>query len=161
MEQQTDKAADLSQLYRTEGLQCDVGAIIICCFLIILIAVPLGIAVYENRPRRGGGRRAKIDEGIARLQMKVELYRAQTGGYPSGLADLLTAVAAGVDVNGDGVVDASDEYGPWLKEIPTQPDGSKYLYDPSTGTCRGGGYKQNPWKDPYWDALIKRLTTFF
>ena len=128
--------------------------------VVILLAILAAIVIPMFGDATGQARRAKIDEDIARLQMQVELYRAQTGGYPTGLADLLTAVAAGVDVNGDGVVDASDEYGPWLKEIPRQPDGSKYLYDPSTGECKET-FTPIPVKDPYWDALLQRLTTFF
>ena len=101
--------------------------------VVILLAILAAIVIPMFGDATGQARRAKIDEDIARLQMQVELYRAQAGAYPTALADLLTEVAAGVDVNGDGVVDATDLYGPWLKEVPLKPDGTAYTYAAGTG----------------------------
>ena len=159
MEPQADKVDHPSQLSHKGVLLFDIVGITICCLIVISIAVSRGIAVYENQPSRGG-MRSKIDEDVVRLQSQVELYRAQTGSYPSALSDMLTAIPASVDVNGDNSVDDKDLYGPWLKEVPLKPDGSKYFYDPSTGECKET-FTPIPVKDPYWDALLQRLTTFF
>ena len=76
---------------------------------------------------------AKIDEDVARLQMQVELYRAQVGEYPSELSDLLQPVQTRVDINYDGKIDEDDCYGPWMNEIPIKPDGTEYSYNRDFG----------------------------
>jgi len=102
--------------------------------VVILLAILAAIVIPMFSDATDQARQAKIDTDISSLESQIELYRAQTGGYPAALSDLITSVAAGVDVNGDGVVDASDTYGPWIKEVPLNPDGTAYTYAAGNGT---------------------------
>ena len=68
------------------------------------------------------GRTSKV---VAYLESVIEMYRVQTGTYPSSLEDL-TRKASAANA-GKGSV------GPWLKSIPKKRDGRKYQYDARTG----------------------------
>jgi type II secretion system protein G len=102
--------------------------------VVILLAILAAIVIPMFSDATDQARQAKIDTDISSLESQIELYRAQTGGYPSALSDLESSVLAGVDVNGDGVVNASDTYGPWIKDEPLRPNGANYTYTAATGT---------------------------
>ena len=104
--------------------------------LIVVILAAIVIPMFTDATDQA--RQAKIDTDLSSLHSQLELYRAQCGIYPpNGLSDLTTQVAAGVDVDGDG--DASNDfYGPWIKEVPLQPDGTAYNYNSTDGTVTAG-----------------------
>jgi len=111
------------------------GGIVICLLLLVWLCLIILPKFIDLSPLFEWDRQNIICFGadITLLDSQLELYRAQIGKYPSSLSDLIKIVPAGVDVNGDGVTDEKDTYGPWLKAVPLQADGSPLKYDPKTG----------------------------
>ena len=96
---------------KKKGLALSLDAILylIVALILVSIAVVLGPGILET---------ARNDRAIsetASIGALISEYKQEVGEYPASLDDLKTA---------------SGQYGPWLKEVPSDPwsSGSQYRY---------------------------------
>lgn len=83
---------------------------------------------------QSGAVQSKRATDINTLNCAAQLYYAETGAFPRDLTALVeSGVQAAVDKDGDGDVDNNDTCGPWIDEVPLDPSGKPYRYDPQTG----------------------------
>ncbi len=97
-------------------------------------AAMAGTFLQVAEDARSGAVQSKRATDIAVLNSAIQLYHAETGALPRDLTALVEgSVQAAVDKDGDGDVDKNDTCGPWIDEVPLDPSGKPYRYDPETG----------------------------
>jgi hypothetical protein len=94
--------------------QATLGTLLLCPFILAFAGIGL-----EYHPRTHWElRRAQHEIGQA-----IQTFKAQTGGYPSRLADLTASSrpAMGLDASGNAVSLQAGATGPLLKRLPKDP----------------------------------------
>jgi type II secretion system protein G len=92
--------------------------------VIIIIAVLAAIAIPKFSDSSGRSKEAALKADLKLYRNAIELFRADTGVYPTQLADLASAAAPanGVDANGNSkAITATDYKGPYLQAIENDP----------------------------------------
>ena|SRR5438309_11590956 len=122
--------------------------------VIIIIAVLAAIAIpkFANSSQRS--KDAALHADLKLYRNALELYKADTGAYPTTLADLAatTAPANGVDstTGSSKAINASDWKGPYLQALETDPEsGNAFTYtttSPNVGVVTSSaGAPYNTW----------------
>lgn len=109
--------------------------------LLVVIVVLAVLAAIVLPKFMNSGQRAKesaLRSDLKLLRNAVSLYDADTGYYPSSLADLsaTSAPSNGLDASGNQQsINASDWHGPYLQTIPDDPiSGSAFTYSSTSPT---------------------------
>lgn len=108
---------------------------------LMVVVVILGILAGAAIMTLGGGqsdkaKRARAASDISTFMSALEFYKLDVGSYPASLDDLVTNAS-----------DADGWEGPYMKNIPKDPNGSDYEYTPTddrdsytiTSTVEGEG----------------------
>jgi type II secretion system protein G len=122
--------------------------------VIIIIAVLAAIAIpkFANSSQRS--KDAALHADLKLYRNALELYKADTGAYPTTLADLAatTAPANGVDATSGAskAIASTDWKGPYLQAVETDPEnGAAFGYSTTAGTVgvvtSGAGAPYNTW----------------
>lgn len=111
--------------------------------VIIIIAVLAAIAIPKFADSSKRSKEAALKADLKLYRNAIELYKADTGTYPSTLADLAATSAPtnGVDSTGTSkAITASDWKGPYLQAIETDPvGGAAFTYttaSPNVGVVK-------------------------
>lgn len=94
---------------------------------LMVVVVILGILAGAAIMTLGGGqsdkaKRARAASDISTFMSALEFYKLDVGSYPASLDDLVTKPASGAD----------GWEGPYMKNIPKDPNGNDYDYSPTT-----------------------------
>lgn len=115
--------------------------------VIIVIAILAAIAIPKFANSGTRSREAALKGNLKLLRNAVELFRNDTGAFPSALADLAatTAPANGKDSSGNNkTITASDFKGPYLQSVDSDPvSGSAYTYQSTSGANPVGTVKSS------------------
>lgn len=106
--------------------------------VIIIIAVLAAIAIpkFSNSSLRS--KESALRGNLKISRDAVDLFKADTGVYPSGLADLAatTAPTAGYDSSGTSkAITSADWRGPYVQAVPKDIDGATdFTYSTASGS---------------------------
>lgn len=106
--------------------------------VIIVIAILAAIAIPKFSNSSKASKESALKADLRLLRNGVEMFKNDTGVFPSALADLAatSAPANGKDEAGaNKAIVAADWRGPYLQSIPTDPiSGAAYTYSTTAGS---------------------------
>jgi general secretion pathway protein G len=109
--------------------------------VIIIIAVIAAIAIPKFSDSSLKSKEAALKSNLRVIRGAVELFRADTGAYPTGLSSLTatTGVTQGLNSSGTTVaVSSSDLKLPYLQSLPNDPIANAAFSYVSSGTVNIG-----------------------
>jgi len=102
--------------------------------VIVVLAVLAAIVLPKFMNSGNRSKESALKSDVKLVRNAINLFQADTGNYPNGLADLSEATVGSVKVAGGAAVKAADWHGPYLESIPTDPvSGNALTYDSATG----------------------------
>ena len=121
--------------------------------VIIIIAVLAAVAIPRFANSTTRSKESALRANLKLFRNAVELYKADTGAYPSALADLVAASAPanGLDASGASVpILAADWKGPYLNSLENDPiSQAAFTYSTSSPTVgkvtSSAGAPYNTW----------------
>lgn len=121
--------------------------------VIIIIAVLAAVAIPRFTNSTDRSKHSALRANLKLYRNAVELFKADTGAYPAGLADLAvtTAPASGLDSAGNSqAITATDWKGPYIQTIENDPmSGAAFTYSTTSGTVgkitSSAGAPYNTW----------------
>ena len=106
--------------------------------VIIIIAVLAAVAIPRFANSTTRSKESALRANLKLFRNAVELFKADTGAYPSALADLAAAAAPanGLDSTGASVaILAADWKGPYLNSLENDPiSGAAFTYSTTSPT---------------------------
>lgn len=106
--------------------------------VIVVLAVLAAIVIPKFNDSGTRGREASLKANLKIARNAIELFRTDTGAYPTALADLkgAAAPATGKDNSGNSkAITAGDYKGPYVAETPTDPvANAAFTYSVTSGT---------------------------
>jgi len=121
--------------------------------VIIIIAVLAAVAIPRFANSTDRSKHSALRANLKLYRNAVELFKADTGAYPSSLADLAAASAPanGLDSTGNSqAITPSDWKGPYLQSVENDPvSGAAFTYSTASGTVgkvtSSAGAPYNTW----------------
>jgi prepilin-type N-terminal cleavage/methylation domain-containing protein len=121
--------------------------------VVVIMAILAATIIPQFTDSTKDAKASTVKFNLATLRSQIQLYRTQhTGVNPSGTLVELTTTTDGTGAQGTG---ATFPYGPYLREIPTNPftnskSVSVITVDPPTSAAGTGGWLYNATTGNIW-----------
>lgn len=106
--------------------------------VIVVLAVLAAIVIPKFNDSGTRGREASLKANMKTARNAIELFRADTGAYPTSLDDLAGASAPATGKDGSGnskSITSTDYKGPYVAEAPKDPvSGAALTYSVTSGS---------------------------